>query len=131
MFGSSTVRVGLRSHCCVAAPSHVPSCSGYRHLCSSTDWGTDLQNSLGTWCIFHLSQLTGWLHRYLYQQVQGTTLEMKQATEKTGRKGIGQDCLSRHCHEGNTLSSSFKKTQKRAALQFLQQTTQKTYICKN
>lgn len=31
-----------------------------------------------------------------------------EATEEMGRKETGHDCWSGHCHEGNSLGSSFK-----------------------
>lgn len=61
--------------------------------CVAEDWGTDLTAKQLREAVFdgwttHLSQLTGWLHRHLHQQAQGTSLELKQAAEKE-RRGIG------------------------------------------
>lgn len=121
VFGS-TVWVGLCSQCCVAAASHMYSTAAVTSTCVVQQIGELMcraaQGGGGAGGGVFYTCLSWLVGKTDPQQVQGTSLELRQATKETGRKGIGQAVPWR-----KHPSFQFQKTQ--TALQFLQQPTLK------
>lgn len=128
MFGSSTVWVGLCSHCRVAALSHI-----HRHLCSSTDWGTDLTAKQFREVVYFSPVSVDWLATQILVSASagynsGTEANDWGDGKERNRAGLLEQALPWRKHP----SFQFQKTQKRPTLQFLQQTTSKlTYAITN